>query len=227
MHNGAGGVQLQTTGSNRRYQRLALVVAAAVIDSHGRVRVTGSDMAAAVQHDSMVACRSGHLLLRSIPMSSAFTSLDAYPTREDACGVLMRLVDGLGYRFHWATEGLGPDDYAFSPGAGCMTIGELVKHVWGLANWVHGIMRAEGAPPERPEDAGELREQALELLLSLRRRLEAMSPGELFGIAIKDVPVWHVINGPLSDALTHVGQINTLRRLNGKPAPAHNVFMGK
>ena len=159
-------------------------------------------------------------------MDAFFRSLAQYPSREDANGVFMRLVDGLGHRFTWATEGLRPEDYEFTPGAGCKTIGGLIEHVWGLINWVHGVMGAEGKPGAKPEGPAEMRAQALELLLSLRSRLEAMSQHDLFATKIRDVPVWHVINGPLADALTHTGQISSFRRLTGNVIPAHNVFMG-
>jgi len=36
-----------------------------------------------------------------------------------------------------------------------------------------------------------------------------------------------IINGPLADALTHVGQINSFRRINGNPCKKVNVFNGK
>ncbi|MHC4608217.1 MAG: hypothetical protein ACYTAF_15010 [Planctomycetota bacterium] len=43
---------------------------------------------------------------------------------------------------------------------------------------------------------------------------------------MRDLPFWNLINGPISDALTHVGQINALRRQAGKPAAGANVFLG-
>ena len=39
-------------------------------------------------------------------------------------------------------------------------------------------------------------------------------------------PVWNIMNGPLADALTHVGQINAWRRLNGNPVAPAAVFTG-
>ena len=159
-------------------------------------------------------------------MDPFFRSLAKYPSREDANGVMMRMVDGLGHRFHWATQGLSAEDHAFTPGAGCKTIGQLIEHVWGLVNWVHKVMGAAGAPETKPEGADALREGALSMLLSLRARLEEMTQFELFTVKIRDVPVWHVINGPLADALTYTGQISSFRRLAGNTTPQHNVLMG-
>jgi hypothetical protein len=55
----------------------------------------------------------------------------------------------------------------------------------------------------------------LELALKLRAHFEQLDDAELAHITINDLPFWHIINGPFSDALTHTGQINTLRRLAG------------
>ena len=159
-------------------------------------------------------------------MGARYRTIEEYPPREDANGVVMRLVDGLGYRFHWATEGLRAADYAFSPGGGCMTIGELIGHVWGLANWVHGQLVGPG-PEARPAEPSAQRAQALEMLHAIRAHLGAIDQAALFALRIDDHPVWHVINGPLSDALTHTGQIASFRRLNGNPVPRHSVFMGR
>ena len=157
-------------------------------------------------------------------MSSFYRSVDEYPSREDANGVLIRLLDSLGYRFYWATEGLSKGDYDYCPGHGCQKIGELLKHIWGLVNWVHDSILAEGTESTRPSDPDAQRDQTLGMLLSMRQHVERIGQEELFRITIKGSPLWHVINGPLSDALTHTGQIASFRRLNGNPVPKHSVF---
>ncbi len=158
-------------------------------------------------------------------MESHFRSVRAYPERQDANGVVMRLIDGLGYRFYWATQGLTESDYGFSPGGGCQTIGEFTGHVWGLANWVHANMLGAGDETVKPEHPEEQRKQTLELLLAIRKHVGTIDEDALFAIQIRGLPFWHVINGPLSDALTHIGQIAAFRRANGNPVPKHNVFL--
>ncbi|MBN1640388.1 MAG: hypothetical protein JXA09_04060 [Anaerolineae bacterium] len=159
-------------------------------------------------------------------MGERYRTIGDYPPREDAVGIVMRLIDGLGYRFYWATQGLRDADYAFSPGAGCMTIGELIGHVWGLANWVHGNLVGAGTGA-RPADPAGQRVQALALLHAIRTHIGTLDGAALLSLRIDDHPFWHVINGPLSDALTHTGQIASFRRLNGNPVPRHSVFAGR
>jgi hypothetical protein len=43
-------------------------------------------------------------------------------------------------------------------------------------------------------------------------------------ITIDGKPFWHLINGPMADALTHTGQISSFRRLAGNPAPRSHPF---
>lgn len=153
------------------------------------------------------------------------STITMYPQRKDANGVVMRLLDGLGYRFQWATEGLTAEDAAFTPGQGCMTIGELAEHVWGLVNWVHISMLGEGLGESPAPDIETGRRQICRMLYALRTYVSAIDQESLFAIEINGLPFWHIVNGPLSDALTHTGQIALLRRLNGNPVPKHNVFL--
>jgi hypothetical protein len=64
------------------------------------------------------------------------------------------------------------------------------------------------------------------MIFALRDVLVSMNDKELMSITINKKPFWHIINGPIADALTHVGQINSFRRLAGNPTPKVNVFIG-
>ena len=58
------------------------------------------------------------------------------------------------------------------------------------------------------------------------KKMKKLCDEDLKGIIIKGRPFWHIINGPIADALTHVGQINSFRRLVGNPTPKAQVFLG-
>lgn len=154
-----------------------------------------------------------------------FTRIDSYPAKVTGPAVLTRLIDGLGFRFHWATQGLTDQDYAFSAGHGSQSIGQLVGHIWGLTNWVSVAVLGQGE--EKPETPQEQRAHALQMLQRLRERFVALDNHALAKITIDGHPFWHILNGPLADALTHVGQINVLRRLAGNPTPRAALFTGE
>lgn len=148
-----------------------------------------------------------------------------YPNNLSSTSVLTRLLDGLGFRFYWATEGLRPNDYAFRPAEDTMSIGELVIHIWELMNWVSSS--ALKKPYRKPENGAAAREEALIIIHDLREKMLAMSDDDLKKLLILRKPFWHLINGPFSDALTHTGQINSFRRLAGNPVARANVFKGE
>jgi hypothetical protein len=151
-----------------------------------------------------------------------FYRVDGYPAHLSGPAVLARLLDGLGFRFHWATEGLTTGDYAFSPGLGCQSISGLVSHIWGLTNWVS--MAVFDQSENRPAEPAQQRAHILRMLHRLRERFAAMDDQDLGSITIDGHPFWHILNGPLADALTHVGQINAWRRLAGNPTPKAGLF---
>ena len=153
-----------------------------------------------------------------------FYEIPGYPKGVSATSILTRLLDGLGFRFHWATEGLRQEGYAFRPAEDVMSVTELIRHIWGLINWV-GIS-VLGRSHKRPEEVEAIRNQILEIIWELREAVQSMGEEDLGKVTIEGRPFWHIINGPISDALTHTGQVNSFRRLSGNPVYGANVFTG-
>lgn len=153
-----------------------------------------------------------------------YHNIPTYPDSVSGATILMRLLDGLGFRFRWATTGLSYEDYSFRPGPDCMSIEELERHAWGLMNWVCQSMMTEKF--RKQDDILLVRESVLEMIYALRSFLASTKDDELMNITINEKPFWHIINGPIADSLTHVGQINSFRRLAGNPTPKAKVFHG-
>ncbi len=160
-----------------------------------------------------------------------YTTLPTAPERIDACGVLMRLVDGLAFRYRWATEDLPPEAPDWRSSADAMTFGEVVVHIHKLARFVHTILDdSHVAESLDTSDLEILRRATLSELAATRAVLASSHDDSLAAVRIarkNDASFWHVINGPLADALTHVGQLNTWRRQFGHPAPRADVFFGR
>lgn len=72
--------------------------------------------------------------------------------------------------------------------------------------------------------------KSLLVLENLSEKLKKMSGEDLSEIeknTSRKLPFWYWINGPLADALTHVGQITSWRRIAGNPQlKGINVFIG-
>ncbi|MGQ0553651.1 MAG: DinB family protein [Planctomycetota bacterium] len=165
-----------------------------------------------------------------------FERLSEPPGEVRGISVMVRLVDGVGFRYRWATEGLRPQDADFRPGSDSMSLLELLRHVERLMAWVLANLGGEpvaGAaltPAPAGADSEALRLLTLQHLLAIRARLLTLRDPDLAAVRIANSkgaqPFWALINGPLADALTHVGQINAWRRLAGNPTPRADVFRG-
>jgi len=159
------------------------------------------------------------------------------PDRATATTVMIRMIDGLAFRYRWATDGLRPQDVDFDPGSGARTPRQLLSHVLWLVNAVCRSVGAAETTGDMDElaartDLDDVRRETLGRLEAVRVALSAMTDEELGNRTFEIVdgkrfPVWFILNGPLADALTHVGQINTWRRVTGNPTPAANVFVGR
>jgi len=153
------------------------------------------------------------------------------PERVRGATVMARLVDGLAFRYRWATEGLRADDADFRPSPQTMTVKELLAHIARLISWVDGHLGGQ-ASPSFADDLEGLRRQTLNHLSKVRARLvemddTALAQHRIVGSKGDSHPFWNMLNGPLADALTHVGQVNAWRRLAGNPSPRADVFRGK
>jgi hypothetical protein len=157
-------------------------------------------------------------------MDDRYRSIPSFTGPITAANVICRMLAGMGFRFYWATEALTEEAYAFRPCDGARSISDTVEHVWDLLNWVYRSIEPAGEP--KPSGPQHLRAGALELIATLQGAFSNMTDDDLAGIRIREQPFWAVINGPLSDVLTHIGQITALRRLAGSPVPASNPFKG-
>jgi len=159
-------------------------------------------------------------------LEKPFREITEFPENFTACNVINRLIDGLGFRFHWATDGLRGSDFNFSPAQDMMTISELIAHIYdlvfvSLAGFHKNFKKNKPTTPKSTIDG------TLFLLQELKKTIHPLQDQSLKNYTIRKLPLWHMINGPLSDALTHVGQINSFRRINGNPIAPVNFFSGK
>ncbi len=165
-----------------------------------------------------------------------FFTIPDYPQEYTASTVIVRLIEGLGFRYHWASEGLTDKDLSYSPSEGGRTALETLEHIHSLARTTH--LTIKGLPIEKSSDTltyTQLRAETLGFLDEARRLLldpdfacEQHSVTFKRGEKESSYPMWHLINGQIADAIWHVGQIVSFRRSSGNPLnPKVNVFTGK
>ncbi|MEM1122502.1 MAG: hypothetical protein AAGJ18_18800 [Bacteroidota bacterium] len=162
-----------------------------------------------------------------------------YPEKMTGGAAIGRVIDGLGYRYYWATEGLRAEDLAYEPGNGGQPVESVLGHLYGLSLMIMQSAKKEPNVRPLPENTMTWEEQRVATLQNFKAAsdiFKAASDEEMatFDIIFQrgeeqnKVPVWHLFNGPLDDAIYHVGQIVSFRRTSGNPMnPFVNVFMGK
>jgi uncharacterized damage-inducible protein DinB len=153
--------------------------------------------------------------------------------------VAARMIDGLGYRYYWATKDLREEDLAYKISEDSRAAGETLHHLYELSLTIVNapLEKANIRPLEIPEMSFEKKrrltlenfKQASDLLKASKKR-DMKNFNIIFqrGDKQSEFPFWNMINGPIADAIYHTGQIVSYRRASGNSiSPKVNVFLGK
>jgi hypothetical protein len=165
--------------------------------------------------------------------NSLFQSLPATPSSSSSGAILSRFIVAIGFRYQIATKGLTQNEIEFRPVEGSMNMLELLDHIYKVLTWAYKAFD-KNAKLEIPSNTfDDYQERTLQVCESFRKRLEEMSDEEIeqTEVYLKRIDTtfsfWYLINGPISDVLTHIGQINSWRRIAGNPVDRISPFTGK
>jgi len=165
-----------------------------------------------------------------------YYEIPEYPSEYNEGTIIARLIDGLGFRYYWATEGLRDEDLAFKPSEEGRTTAETVDHIYGLTKTIiNSALKIPNVPTEEAEMTfAEKRAKTLNLLKQAADIFRVSDDLTEFTMVFQrgenttEYPFWNQINGPISDALWHVGQVITHRRTSGNPFNSKvSVLQGK
>lgn len=158
------------------------------------------------------------------------------PLTYTAEGIVSRMIDGLGFRYYWATEGLTENDLKFKPGETNRTLSETIDHLYGLSNVIlnSALKKPNDGPVTPPARFDEIRSATLHNLAeasALFRQSDALDEHKAIFVrpsGNSEFPFWNMVNGPIEDAVWHCGQVVSYRRASGNPMPPGvSVFSGK
>ena len=168
-----------------------------------------------------------------------FRQIPDYPPTYTAKTILVRMIDGLGFRYYWATDSLTDRDLAYKPNEKARTTEGTIDHILGLSSVVVNAMQKK-VNTQSGEETSSLafatkRQRTLQNLKLARDLLLTGSDSlETYAIIFQNetkttrYPIWNLVNGPLEDALWHVGQVVSFRRSSGNPVhPKLDVMTGK
>lgn len=156
-----------------------------------------------------------------------YYEIPEHPENYTAGTVAARMVDGLGFRYYWATEGLRSEDLAYKPSDTGRTSAETVDHILGLSNFILNSVSKQGKKKDQENLSFE--DKRKQTLLNFKKISDILRTMDDVSQFDNDrFPFWNIINGPIADALWHCGQIVMLRRASGNPFNSKvGVFTGK
>ena len=168
--------------------------------------------------------------------SLPFSEIGSYSDNFSAETVISRMIEGLGFRYYWATDDLRDDDLLYKPSDDSRSSLEVLEHIYGLTEMVIYAFQGKEYTTETKYDMS-FTEYRTETLLNLKKmhnmlikgnKVSEVSVNINFGGQSMSFPFWNAINGPLSDAIWHTGQIASNRRASGNPFNSKaQVFLGK
>jgi hypothetical protein len=122
----------------------------------------------------------------------------------------------LAYRGGKAVR-LAPAEFADFPGAGRRPA-QILAHVGDLLDW--SLSMAQGKPKFVPS-------QPLTWDMEITRFFSALQSFDDYLASAEPLhaPAEKLFQGPIADALTHVGQLAMLRRMAGVPISGENYFV--
>lgn len=166
-----------------------------------------------------------------------YSEIPNYSEEYTAGTVAARMIDGLGFRFYWASNCLTEKDLIFKPSEEARTTAETIDHIFGLSHIIVNstLNKVNDRNSEEPElTYAEKRRQTLINFKTAADILRSSDDISVFKIIFKsdkgtvEYPFWNNINGPISDALWHCGQVVSFRRSSGNPYDSKaSLFTGK
>ncbi|MEQ8303373.1 MAG: hypothetical protein RIB47_08285 [Cyclobacteriaceae bacterium] len=166
-----------------------------------------------------------------------YYEIPAYPDAYTPGTVAARIIDGAGFRYYWATEGLRTEDLKYKPSVEARTTEQTLQHIYGLSvNIVNSTLKKVNSGEDEELPFEELRRRTLNNFKQASDILKANGNAGLeeFELIFEGrdqnyvYPFWNQLNGPIADALWHIGQVVSHRRGSGNPFDSNvSVLSGK
>ena len=148
-----------------------------------------------------------------------------------------RVIDGLGFRYYWATEGLREQDLNFKPSSDSRTSLQTLEHIYEMSILIVNATEEKVNVPGQDKKLpfSEMRRVTLENFQKASSILKNASDDQMkkfnFVYQLNDkqikYPFWNLVNGPIEDCIWHLGQIVSFRRSSGNPFKEVDLFLGK
>lgn len=130
--------------------------------------------------------------------------------------ILRHTLTTIQYRFDKSVSLVSADFGEFEIGSGCRTPKSLINHMYAVLHGMAVFLNTEQRVVDSPTILG-FEEEVLRFKKEIDMADKALS------VRVLDVLYSQkLIQGPLSDILTHIGQLSMLSRLSGNPIPGED-----
>jgi hypothetical protein len=136
---------------------------------------------------------------------------------ESAKDLFRHALATLAYRGGKAFRGVPEGFSDFRIGPDGRTAGQILAHIGDLLDWALNMAREKHVWHESAPQAWD---QDVDRFTTALAALD----GFIASDAPLQAPLFRLLQGPVADALTHVGQIAMMRRLAGSPLKGENFF---
>ena len=168
-----------------------------------------------------------------------FFEINSKKNNYTSVNVISRLIEGVGYRYYWASNDLKPNDLKFKPSPTSISTYETLEHIFILSETLKNTLTSKvNVRPSKntPKSYKEIREGTLDNLKIFNDIILKKSEDDLQKMKIifsrdgreASFPFWNLLNGQIADMIYHTGQIVSFRRTTENPIQKGvNVFLGK
>lgn len=140
------------------------------------------------------------------------------PALDSKRELLRHTVATLAYRGGKAVRNAPAGFAEFHAGEGVRTPGQILAHIGDLFDWA--LSSAMGQEKWNNAKLQPWEQEVARFFAALTKFDEFLASGEPV-----QVPLENLFQGPIADALTHVGQIAILRRMAGAPVKGENYYV--
>lgn len=140
--------------------------------------------------------------------------------------IVSRMIDGLGFRYYWATDQIRESDLNYKPSKDARTYDQTIDHVLDLSRVIlNCALQTVNDGKSKRSLAGyeDKREETLRNLKRASSLFLNVKDFKEYPIVFKtdkserSYPFGNSINGPIEDAVWHCGQLVSMRRASGNP----------
>ncbi|HLX86489.1 MAG TPA: hypothetical protein VKR59_21500 [Terriglobales bacterium] len=135
----------------------------------------------------------------------------------DARTLLRHTVATLAYRGGKAVRGAGPNFSVYGSPDATRTPAKILAHIGDLMDWA--LAMSEGRRDWSDSLPLPWDEERARFFTALKKFDDYLASGKPLAVSEEKL-----FQGPIADALTHVGQIAMLRRMAGVPIKGENYF---